>query len=108
MGASIAAAVRAVWDFLKELVAEVVGEVLVAVVSLGLLGVVVALVSWGWRHSPTATVVLVAGLAGFLGYGGYELIGRRGRRRGRLAATAAGAAGFVEVWASIVAVYYVG
>lgn len=108
MGAAIVAAARAVVDFLKELAAEAIGEVLAAVVSLGLLAVVVALVSWGWRHSPVATVVLLAGVAVFLGYGGYELIGRRGRRRGRLAMTAAGAAAFVALWASIVAAYYVG
>jgi hypothetical protein len=77
--------------FLKASVFEAIGEVLVALVSLGLLGMVVVLVTWGWGHSPVATVVLLAGILGFLVYGGYELIGRRGRRRGRLAATAAGA-----------------
>ena len=68
----------------------------------------VALVSWGWRHSPAATVVLLAGIAGFLGYGGYELIARHGRRRGRIAAAAVGATAFTVSWALSVAMYYVG
>jgi hypothetical protein len=108
IGSAVVSAARATADFLKELVGEVIAETLVAVVALGLFGLVAALVAWGWGHSPVATVVLLAGLAVFLGYGGYELIGRSGRRRGRVAATAAGAAGFTVLWASYVAMYYVG
>jgi hypothetical protein len=108
IGAAIGAAARATGSFLKELVLEGIGEVLAGLVSLGLLGLVVALVAWGWRHSPAATSVLLVGTVGFLAYGGYELIARHRRRRGRLAATAAGAAGFVVLWASIVLTYYVG
>jgi hypothetical protein len=104
----IVTAARAVAEFLKELVGEVVAEMLVWALSLGLLAVVVALVSWGWGHSPVATVVLLAGIVGFLGYGAYELIARHGRQRGRVAAIAVGATVFTALWASYVAVYYVG
>lgn len=102
------AVARAVAGFVVELVGEVVAGILLAVASLGLLAVVVALVSSGWRHSPAATVVLLAGIAGFLGYGGYELIARHGRRRGRIAAAAVGATAFTVSWALSVAMYYVG
>ncbi|MFC0431628.1 hypothetical protein [Kutzneria buriramensis] len=108
VGEAIAAAVRAVGEFLKDLVLEAVGELFLATVSFGLLAVVVTLVTWGWGRSPAATVGLLAGIAGFLAYGGYELFGRTTRRRGRLAATAAGATVFTALWATYLATYYVG
>ena len=108
VGGAIVAVARAAPRAVAEFLAELVGGILLAAASLGLLAVVVALVSWGWRHSPAAAVVLLAGIAGFLGYGGYELIARHRRRRGRLAAAAAGATAFTVFWALSVAMYYVG
>lgn len=106
--AAVPAAVRAVGEFLRDLVLEAVGEVFLAVVSIGLLAAVVTSVTWGWGRSPAATVGLLAGIAGFLAYGGYELFGRTTTRRGRLAATAVGATVFTALWAMCLATYYVG
>ncbi|GAA3434697.1 hypothetical protein [Kutzneria kofuensis] len=108
LGGAIVAATRAVAEFFRELILEIVGEALFTLLAVGLLAVVGALVSWGWARSPAATIVLLAGIIGFLGYGGYELVASVRRRKGRLAATAAGATGFVVLWASYVATYYVG
>ncbi|MCF4139033.1 lysine transporter LysE [Streptomyces sp. Tue 6430] len=87
-------------SFLKELLGELVGEVVLTVVAcLALAGLALAFVR-GWEGSP-----LVAGGAGgallaFLGYGGWELLRpagpvRRGRLAGVAAAAFAGAALFV-------------
>jgi cysteine synthase len=111
----VGGAIAAVGEFLKDrvldakyLILEAVGELFLAVVSLGLLAAVATLVTWGWGRSPAATAGLLAGIAGFLAYGCYELFGRTTRKRGRLAATAAGAAVFTALWAMGLAVYYVG
>lgn len=105
---AVVVAVRAVGEFLKDLVLEIAGELLLVGISVGLLAVLAALVSWGWARSPAATVVLLVGTAGFVAYGGYELFGRTETRRGRLAATAAGTAVFAGLWALGLITYYVG
>jgi hypothetical protein len=50
VGGAIVAVARAVADFLKDLVAEAVGEVLVVLVSLGLLGAVAVVVLWASHY----------------------------------------------------------
>ncbi|MFJ9537109.1 hypothetical protein ACIRPX_07625 [Streptomyces sp. NPDC101225] len=87
-------------SFLKELLAEIVGEVVLSVIAcIALAGLALAFV-WGWGRSPLVTGGLGGALLAFLGYGGWELRrparpGRRGRLAGVAAATFAVAALFV-------------
>jgi hypothetical protein len=84
--------IRGVGSFLKELLGELAGEVVLTVVAcLVLAGLALAFV-WGWERSPLVTGGVGGALLGFLGYGGWELFrpaapGRRGRLAGAAAAT---------------------
>lgn len=82
--------VRGVGSFLKELLGELVGEVmLTAVACLAVAGLALAFV-WGWERNPLATAGTGGVLLAFLGYGAWELFRpARPGRRGRLAAVAA-------------------
>lgn len=92
--------IRGVGSFLKELVEEFVGEVVLIVVScVVVLGLALAFV-WGWERSPLVAGGVGGALPAFLGYGGWELLrppkpGRRGRLACAAATTFAVAALFV-------------
>ncbi|MFD5267486.1 hypothetical protein [Streptomyces sp. NPDC058335] len=87
-------------SFLKELLGELVGEVVLMVIAcLAVAGLALAFV-WGWEHSPLVTGGVGGALLAFLVYGGWELLrpsrpGRRGRLAGAAAATFAVAAVFI-------------
>ncbi|KPI10090.1 hypothetical protein OK006_4730 [Actinobacteria bacterium OK006] len=91
---------RHIGSFLKELLEELAGEVVLTVVAcLAVAGLGLAFVR-GWESSPLITGGVGGALLVFLGYGGWELLrparpGRRGRLAGVAAATFAGAALFV-------------
>ncbi|MFE7167115.1 hypothetical protein [Streptomyces sp. NPDC057616] len=92
--------IRGVGSFLKELLGELTGEVVLTVIAcLALAGLALAFV-WGWERSPLITGGIGGALLAFLGYGGWELLrlarpGRRGRLAGVAATTFAVAALFV-------------
>ncbi|MFE7793317.1 hypothetical protein [Streptomyces sp. NPDC057460] len=92
--------IRRVGSFLKELLEDFVGEVVLTVVAcLAVVGPALVFV-WGWERSPLVTEGVGGALLAFLGYGGWELLrparpGRRGRLAGVAAATFAVAALFI-------------
>ncbi|WP_051735459.1 hypothetical protein [Streptomyces sp. NRRL B-3229] len=91
--------IRGVGSFLKELLGEIAGEVVLTVIAcLAMAGVALAFV-WGWERSPLITGGIGSALLAFLGYGGWELFrpakpGRRQRLAGMTATTFAAAALF--------------
>ncbi|WP_327695993.1 hypothetical protein [Streptomyces sp. NBC_00459] len=84
--------IRGVGSFLKELLEELVGEMVLTVAGcLAVVGLALAFV-WGWERSPLVTGGAGGALLVFLGYGGWELLRPVGPgRRGRLAGAAAAA-----------------
>ncbi|MDX2545200.1 hypothetical protein ACOT81_26575 [Streptomyces sp. WI04-05B] len=96
--------VRGVGSFLKELLEEVAGELVLAFVVCVAVAVVFLVSHEGWKHSPLVTGALGGALLVLLGYGGWELLrparpGQRGRLAGAAAATFAGAAVLVvQAW----------
>ncbi|MGC0401793.1 hypothetical protein RKD27_004437 [Streptomyces sp. SAI-126] len=92
--------IRGVGSFLKELLGEIAGEVVLTVIAcLALAGLALAFVR-GWERSPLVTGGIGGAVLAFLGYGGLELLrparpGQRRRLAGVTAATFAVAALFV-------------
>ena len=83
--------IRGVGSFLRELLEELVGEVVLTVVAcLAVAGLALAFV-WGWERSPLVTGVGGGALLAVLGYGGWELLRptKPGSRHSRLAGVAA-------------------
>ncbi|MFJ5830086.1 lysine transporter LysE [Streptomyces sp. NPDC093089] len=92
--------VRGLWEFLKEAVAEIVGEALLGVLACLLLGGLLLLALWGWSVSPLLTGGGAGLFALFTGYGVWEAFRAPARRRtGRLAAAAVCTSGYVLVFA---------
>ncbi|MEH0575671.1 hypothetical protein QBA54_14510 [Streptomyces sp. B21-108] len=92
--------IRSVGSFLKELLGELAGEVVLTVVACLAVGGLALAFVWGWERSPLVTGGVGSALLAFLGYGGWELLrptkpGRRGRVAGAAAATFGVAAVFI-------------
>lgn len=84
--------IRGIGSFLKELLEEAVGEVVLTLVAcLAVVGLAVAFI-WGWERSPLISGSVGGGFLAFLAYGAWELLrpakpGRRGRLAGAAATT---------------------
>ncbi|WP_392670210.1 lysine transporter LysE [Streptomyces sp. LN785] len=92
--------IRGIGSFLKELLGELAGEVVLTVVACLAVGGLALAFVWGWELSPLVTGGVGGALLTFLAYGGWELLrparpGRRGRLAGVAAATFAVAALFI-------------
>lgn len=92
--------IRGIGSFLKELLGELAGEVVLTVVACLAVGGLTLAFVWGWKRSPLVTEGIGGALLPFLAYGGWELLrparpGRRGRLAGMVAATFAVAALFI-------------
>ncbi|MFF4869732.1 lysine transporter LysE [Streptomyces sp. NPDC000961] len=87
-------------EFLKEFVAETVGELVLQFLACGLFVGLVFLAAWGWSVSPVLTGAGGGLFALFTGYGLWEMFrGSERHRKGRLASAAVGTATVVLVFA---------
>lgn len=82
---------RGIGSFLRELVEDAVGELVLTVLACSLLAGLALAFAWGWGRDPIATGGVAAAVLVFIGYGGWELLRpTKPGRRGRLAAVAGG------------------
>ncbi|WP_432114970.1 lysine transporter LysE [Streptomyces sp. S1] len=87
-------------EFLKEFVAETVGELVLQFLACGLFVGLVFLAAWGWSVSPVLTGAGGGLFALFTGYGLWEMFrGSERHRKGRLASAAVATATVVLVFA---------